>query len=84
MDQKARMKYRKDCDEVFPGIIVGNGECIKDVRFLLSSHRFQYSITSTHCSLYPTLVNFRHAIKLINFLPLFNMNIIWRNDFRFF
>ena len=33
MDQKARMKYRKDCDEVFPGIIVGNGECIKDVRY---------------------------------------------------
>ena len=34
MDQKARMKYRKDCDEVFPGIIVGNGECIKDVRVI--------------------------------------------------
>ena len=34
MDQKARMKYRKDCDEVFPGIIVGNGECIKDVRII--------------------------------------------------
>ena len=33
MDQKARMKNRKDCDEVFPGIIVGNGECIKDVRW---------------------------------------------------
>ena len=38
MDQKARMKYRKDCDEVFPGIIVGNGECIKDVRLIVLSH----------------------------------------------
>ena len=37
MDQKARMKYRKDCDEVFPGIIVGNGECIKDVRYIFFS-----------------------------------------------
>jgi len=35
MDQKARMKYRKDCDEVFPGIIVGNGECIKDLEYML-------------------------------------------------
>jgi hypothetical protein len=32
MDAAARMRNRKDCDEVFPGIIVGNGDCIKDVR----------------------------------------------------
>ena len=48
MDQKARMKYRKDCDEVFPGIIVGNGECIKDVRYLSPPFSFFLSSIAVH------------------------------------
>ena len=50
MDQKARMKYRKDCDEVFPGIIVGNGECIKDVRYIFfSNHHCIDAILTKDC-----------------------------------
>ena len=29
------MKIRKDCDEVFPQIMVGTGDCIKDVSFVV-------------------------------------------------
>merc|ERR1712106_1276973 len=28
-------KIRKDCDEVFPQIMVGTGDCIKDLDYLL-------------------------------------------------
>jgi len=35
LDYQGRMKIRKDCDEVFPQIMVGTGDCIKDLDFLL-------------------------------------------------
>jgi len=35
LDHKGRMKLRKDCDEVFPQIIIGSGDCIKDLDFML-------------------------------------------------
>merc|ERR1712098_413422 len=35
MDSMERRKQRKDCDEVFPGIIIGNGDCIKDMDYML-------------------------------------------------
>ena len=31
LDAKGRQSLRKDCDEVFPQIIIGTGDCIKDV-----------------------------------------------------
>jgi len=31
LDYQGRMKYKKDCDEVFPQIMIGTGDCIKDV-----------------------------------------------------
>ena len=33
LDYQGRQKIRKDCDEVFPQIMVGTGDCIKDVSF---------------------------------------------------
>merc|ERR1711892_583756 len=35
MDYQGRIKIRKDCDEVFPQIMVGTGDCIKDLDYLL-------------------------------------------------
>jgi protein-tyrosine phosphatase len=35
MDNAARMRIRKDCDEVFPGIIVGNSDTAKNLDYLL-------------------------------------------------
>ena len=31
LDSRGRQQLRKDCDEVFPQIIIGTGDCIKDV-----------------------------------------------------
>ena len=31
LDYQGRQKLRKDCDEVFPQIMIGTGDCIKDV-----------------------------------------------------
>ena len=31
LDSRGRQKIKKDCDEVFPQIIIGTGDCIKDV-----------------------------------------------------
>jgi len=35
LDQMGRFKIKKDCDEVFPGIIIGSGDCIKDLDYML-------------------------------------------------
>merc|ERR1711862_1091451 len=35
LDAKGRQSLRKDCDEVFPQIIIGTGDCIKDLDFML-------------------------------------------------
>jgi len=35
MDHTQRIRAKKDCDEVFPGIIVGSGDSIKNVGYLL-------------------------------------------------
>merc|ERR1712059_29087 len=35
LDHMGRLKIRKDCDEVFPGIILGHGDCIKDLDYVL-------------------------------------------------
>merc|ERR1712154_666928 len=35
LDYQGRMKYKKDCDEVFPQIMIGTGDCIKDLDYLL-------------------------------------------------
>merc|ERR1712059_52573 len=35
LDSAGRMKARKDCDEVFPGILIGTGDCIKDLGYML-------------------------------------------------
>lgn len=35
LDHMGRMKIRKDCDEVFPGILIGTGDCIKDLDYML-------------------------------------------------
>ena len=31
LDARGRQQIKKDCDEVFPQIIIGTGDCIKDV-----------------------------------------------------
>ena len=31
VDAKGRLALKKDCDEVYPQIIIGTGDCIKDV-----------------------------------------------------
>jgi len=35
LDAKGRQQIKKDCDEVFPQIIIGTGDCIKDLDFML-------------------------------------------------
>merc|ERR1712179_178675 len=35
LDYKGRQNLRKDCDEVFPQIMVGTGDCIKDLDYML-------------------------------------------------
>merc|ERR1711953_1481440 len=35
LDSRGRQKIKKDCDEVFPQIIIGTGDCIKDLDFML-------------------------------------------------
>merc|ERR1712083_942030 len=35
LDYQGRMKYKKDCDEIFPQIMIGTGDCIKDLDYLL-------------------------------------------------
>merc|ERR1711942_546187 len=35
LDYQGRQKLRKDCDEVFPQIMIGTGDCIKDLDFML-------------------------------------------------
>jgi len=35
MDNYGRMRIKKDCDEVFPGIIIGNGDSTKNIDYLL-------------------------------------------------
>jgi len=35
LDSRGRQKIRKDCDEVFPQIIIGTGDCIKDLDYML-------------------------------------------------
>jgi len=35
LDSRGRQQLRKDCDEVFPQIIIGTGDCIKDLDFML-------------------------------------------------
>jgi protein-tyrosine phosphatase len=35
LDSTERLKIRKDCDEVFPGIILGSGSSIKDMNYML-------------------------------------------------
>lgn len=35
MDHSARMKKRIDCDEVFPGIILGSSDTVKNLEYLL-------------------------------------------------
>ena len=35
MDHNQRIRIKKDCDEVFPGIIISNGDTIKDLGYLL-------------------------------------------------
>merc|ERR1712110_489522 len=31
LDARGRQQIKKDCDEVFPQIIIGTGDCIKDL-----------------------------------------------------
>jgi hypothetical protein len=31
LDQTQRLRMKRDCDEVFPGILVGSGDTIKNV-----------------------------------------------------
>jgi len=35
VDAKGRLALKKDCDEVYPQIIIGTGDCIKDLNFML-------------------------------------------------
>merc|ERR1712227_134121 len=35
VDAEGRRRLKKDCDEVFPQIIIGTGDCIKDLDFML-------------------------------------------------
>jgi len=35
LDYNGRIRIKKDCDEVFPGIIVGNGDAVKNIDYLL-------------------------------------------------
>merc|ERR1712098_705711 len=35
MDHVGRLKIKKDCDEVYPGIILGHGDSIKDMDYML-------------------------------------------------
>jgi len=35
LNHTQRIRIKKDCDEVFPGIIVGSGESIKNIDYLL-------------------------------------------------
>merc|ERR1712241_698283 len=35
LDARGRQQIKKDCDEVFPQIIIGTGDCIKDLDFML-------------------------------------------------
>ena len=56
LDSRGRQKIRKDCDEVFPQIIIGTGDCIKDVSFIhsisandKSKHIFTMSCQYSEC-----------------------------------
>ena len=42
---------KRDCDEVFPGIIIGSGDSIKNV-------------SSCDCTLSPRVVFARHGLRL--------------------
>jgi len=35
MDSRERLRMKRDCDEVFPGIIIGSGDSIKKIDYLL-------------------------------------------------
>ena len=45
VDAKGRLALKKDCDEVYPQIIIGTGDCIKDVSnqlyLFIYIHRFK-------------------------------------------
>ena len=72
LDAKGRQQIKKDCDEVFPQIIIGTGDCIKDVSF---------SCNQWKCSRCPQSIqlkiskNFLFVHKIMNnkswFLPKF-------------
>ena len=55
VDAKGRLALKKDCDEVYPQIIIGTGDCIKDVSdqlylfiYIKGNYRDNYILGNDH------------------------------------
>ena len=76
LDARGRQQLRKDCDEVFPQIIIGTGDCIKDVRIhsrrvyfiLLDLSRNTHSLNNLLVSTFVTQI-FEGGIAVMSHSP---------------